>query len=232
MTAHSDTPAERLKRVSALDGPEFLGQAYLLVLGRPIDPEGFRNYDAKLRSGTSKLSILAELCASPEGQAHGTNIPDLLPMSGGLSPGATDILELLTLDDSAFIDCAYKTLLRRTPDAVGFDRYLQMIRSGTSKMRIVSLLCLSAEGRTAAPSLQGLRRALRQHRLANSWLIGWWYRPVMQFEGDTPLECRVRAIENILMRMVRERELETTDLDIAAEDVARLLNAFADSRSR
>ena len=63
----------QLKQILALDGPEFLGQAYLLVLGRPVDPEGFRNYEALLRAGRSKLSILAELRASQEGRAFGVS---------------------------------------------------------------------------------------------------------------------------------------------------------------
>ena len=318
MPAHSQTPENRLKDLLALDGPEFLGQAYLLMLGRPIDPDGFRNYDIRLRSGTSKLSILAELRASQEGRAYGANVPDplallaqapratpspraslqdllrmhgstfvdqgffatigILPddivrrryiarlnagedklqllqemieasggalaapalkgleeairnMRGGLYPVAADIKELLALDDLAFIDCAYKSLLKRAPDAVGFSHYLKLIRSGAAKMRVVSNLVLSAEGRKAAPSLRGLRRTILQYWLASSRLTGWWYRPIAQVEGDTPLECRLRAVENTLMRMAQDHERESSELDAAADDVARLLKALANPRS-
>jgi hypothetical protein len=319
MPAHSQPPANRLKDVLALDGPEFLGQAYLLMLGRPIDPEGFRNYDARLRSGAGKLSILAELRASQEGRAYGANVPDPLVllaqapsstpttsraslqdllrmhgstfvdqgffatigrlpddivrrsyiarlnagedklqllqemieasegtpatpslkgleeairnMRGGLYPVATDIKELLALDDFAFIDCAYKSLLKRAPDAVGLNNYLGLIRSGAAKMRVVSRLFFSAEGRKAAPSLRGLRRTMLQYWLASNRLTGWWYRPIAQVEGDTPLECRLRAVENALMRMTQDHERESSELDAAVDDVARLMKALANRRS-
>ena len=244
MPAHSQTSADQLKDVLSLDGAEFLGKAYLLMLGRPVDPEGFRNYDARLRSGASKLSILAELRASSEGQAYGANVADplavlgqggleegIISMGGGLYPVATDIKELLALDDLAFIDCAYKSLLKRVPDAVGLNNYLKLIRSGAAKMRVVSRLFFSAEGRKAAPSLRGLKRAMLHYGLASNPLTGWWYRPVAQAEGDTPLECRLRAVENTLMRMAQNHERESNELDTAVDDVARLLKALANRRS-
>lgn len=245
MSAHSAISADRLKQVLSLDGPEFLGQAYLLLLGRPVDPDGFRNYDAQLRSGASKLSIISELHASQEGRVHGAVLPDLLPllartpdaiatnqnMRGRADWVAASIQELLTLEDVAFVDGAYKALLKRAPDAEGFSHYLQLIRSGTSKMRIVSRLRFSAEGRAAAPVLAGLRGTLFRYWLANSSLTGWWYRPIAQFDGDTPLECRVRAVENALMRMVQERDSDSRDLDNSVDDVARLLKALADRRA-
>lgn len=315
MSAHSASPGNQLEAVLALNGPEFLRQAYLLMLGRPVDPEGFRNYDAQMRAGTSKLSILTELRTSPEGRAYGANVPDPLAllarsppaiaapvaslqdllrmngltfvdhsfvsiigglpgddvrrryiaklnagadklqilldivdildgaptaskglkeaihkMRGGLYPVASSIGELLALDDIAFIDCAYKTLLRRAPDAVGLAHYLQLIRSGASKRRIISQLCLSAEGRKSAFSLPGLKRAILQYWLARSPLTGWWFRPLAQIEGDTPMECRIRVIENTLMRMNQERDRETNDLDAAVDDVARLLTAIVGHR--
>jgi hypothetical protein len=319
MSMHSsDYPANRLNRILALDGPEFLGQAYLLMLGRPIDAEGFRNYDAQLRAGTSKLSILAELRGSQEGRSYSADTPDplvflaqALPvttsptaslqdmlrmngsafivqgfvsitgripeedagrhyvarlnagadkldvlleileanrgpsgtpelraleeaisnMRGGLYPVAMNIGELLALDDFAFIDCAYKTLLRRAPDAVGFANNLRLIRSGTAKMRVVSQMCFSAEGGTRSFSLPGLKRAILQHWLAVSWLTGWWYRPIARVEGETPLERRLRVVENTLVRMVQERERESCDLEAAAEDVARMLKTLTNRRS-
>jgi hypothetical protein len=220
MNTKPEAAAERLNRVLTLDGSEFLGQAYLLVLGRPIDPEGFRHYGLKLRSGTSKLSILAMLRASPEGQAYRGDVPKLF---------AANIRELLELDGAAFIDCAYKTLLHRAPDPAGFENYLRLLRSGASKMRIVAALHFSTEARGRA-SPRGLKRAIVRYWLAHSKLTGWWYRPIAQVEGDTPIECRLRAIESTLRQMAHDRESELRDLDTAANDVERLLKALAERR--
>jgi hypothetical protein len=239
MSEQLQTRTSRFEHVLALDGHDFLGQAYLLMLGRPIDPDGFRNYEHKLRSGISKVSILVELGASPEGRARGADLAELLPllpqelvtMSGVLEAGAGNLQELLALEDAAFVEGAYRTLLRRPPDAVGFSHYLRLIRSGASKMRIVSQLLWSAEGRRAAPSLPGLRGAVWRYWLASSRLTGWWYRVITGSEGDTPLECRVRAVQNSLSRLVQERERESRDWNNAADDVARLLKALAERRS-
>jgi hypothetical protein len=76
--------------------------------------------------------------------------------------------------------------------------------------------------------LPGLRRALIQYRLASNPLTGWWYRALTQFEADTPIECRLRAIANTLTRFLQEREREAKDLDMAADDVARMLKALSD----
>jgi hypothetical protein len=313
--ATAEIPPYRLRQILTLDGPEFLGQAYLLMLGRPIDPDGFRNYVAQMSAGKSKLSILAELRASQEGLAHGANTPDPLmllaqapyatglpaasiqdllrqsgsafidygfvsivgripndevrrryiaklnagadklqilgeifeenggatstPLSmgleeavgklrGGLYPIAANIGELLALDDIAFIDCAYKTLLKRGPDALGAAHYLRLIRSGSSKMRIVTRLYFSAEKRKEASSLPGLKGGILKYWLASSPLTGWWFRPIAQIEGDTPIERRVRAMENALMRMAEERERESNDMEFAVDDVALVLKALAD----
>jgi hypothetical protein len=313
--ALAGSPSDQLREILALDGAEFLGQAYLLMLGRPIDPEGYRNYDAQLRAGTGKLSILVELRASPEGQAYGGNSPDPLlllaqshvaiaapaaslhdlllmsgssfvthgfiaaigrmpdegvrrryvaklnsgtdklqilleiletyggasstpaakslelsvrSMRGGMYPVAANIRELLALDDVSFIDCAYKTLLKRAPDAVGVTHYLQLIRTGASKMRIIMNLCFSAEGRKQAPSLPGLKRGMLKYWLARSRLTGWWFRPIAQTEGDTPMECRLRAIESTLMRLAEERERESGEMEASVDDVAQLMKALID----
>jgi Domain of unknown function (DUF4214) len=313
----SEANVNRLKQILNLDGPDFLGQAYLLMLGRPVDPDGFRNYEAQLRAGTSKLSILAELRGSQEGRTYGANAPDptvllgqvpfsvvspgtslqkllllsgsafvdqgfvsaigrlpddadrrryvarlnggadklqillevieanggvtttsasqnlhaaIRKMRGGLYPLASSIDELLALDDVAFVDCAYKTLLGRPPDALGVVHYLQLIRSGAAKMRIVSGLCLSEEGRKRKSRLRGLKRAILRYGLARSRLVGWLYRPIAQVEGETPVERRLRAVENTLVRMAQERERECIEGDIAVDDVTHLLKTLAARR--
>jgi hypothetical protein len=244
--ANVNFTGDRLRQLLALNGAEFLGQAYLLVLGRPVDPDGFRNYEAQLRSGASKLAILAALASSPEGKTRGadaasfadpTTKTDSEPIgfrhaheTVESSSPVENVSALLALDDAAFIHAAYNALFRRAPDSSGLDHYLQLLRSGTSKMRIVWYLSRSAEGRKAASSLPGLRRAIRRHRLANNPITGWWYRPIAQVEGDTPFECRLRAVESTLTRLVQERQMESIALDNSAADVVRMLKALANRR--
>jgi len=314
MSEPSKTSVSRIEQVLSLDGAAFLGQAYLLMLGRPVDPDGFRHYDAQMRLGISKLSILAELRASKEGRAFSANAPDPLALlaraplavssrtlslqdvlrlsgpefvdqaymsiigrppeaaacrrfvnklldgadkldvlleiieanpgaskmpdsarfeesvrnlRGGLYPIAGNIRELLELYDADFIDCAYKTLLGRSPDATGLRNYLRLLRGGASKMRIVCRICFSTEGRRRFPALLGLKRAILKYALARFWLTGWWFRPIAQVEGDTPMECRIRALEGTLMRMAEDKTREQIALDSSADEVAALLAALS-----
>jgi hypothetical protein len=55
--------------------PEFLGKAYQKTLGRHPDPQGAAHYQARLRTGSSRVEVLADLLASPE--ARTANRPGL-----------------------------------------------------------------------------------------------------------------------------------------------------------
>ena len=57
---------------------DFLDNAYLMLLGREIDPSGKESYLRALRYGTLEpVEILHELCSSPEGSARGVSVPGL-----------------------------------------------------------------------------------------------------------------------------------------------------------
>lgn len=234
------TITSELEDVLALEGAEFLGRAYVAMLGRPIDPDGFRHYEAKLRSGTNKRSILTELADSAEGRAYRTSAlrdnstrtdSDGVQSLGdrfcktGSDPNliAADIEGLLALDDLEFVTCSYRTLLGREPDSPGIEHYLRRLRAGAAKLRLVSELIASPEGRQAGTTLPGLRAAVSRHRLATIPVIGWCYRRFRQMEGDSPIERRLRAIETAISRLVREQQREAQELDAAAEKVARAL---------
>ena len=234
------TITSELEDVLALDGAEFLGRAYIEILGRPIDPDGFRHYEAKLRSGANKRAILTELADSAEGRAYKASEPrDISTRADsdwvrslrerlcqtGSDPNliATDIEGLLALDDLEFVICSYWTLLGREPDSPGLEHYLRRLRAGAAKLRLVFELVASPEGRQAGTTLPGLRAAVRSHRLATIPVIGWCYRRFRQMEGDSPIERRLRTIETAISRLVREQQRETQELDAAAERVARAL---------
>lgn len=274
-----------VEELMALDGPQFLGQAYLTLLGRPVDPEGFRHYEALVRSGNGKLQVLADLSASSEGRAVGAEViglsgrlaahrPHAIPadwsvddllrlhelafvesayvamvgsspdeiatkhylsrlrsghhkiqllsemrragasngyrpalrgletalgrLNSGLFPVALDADELLDLNDAAFVDCAYKTLLRRSADPGGFNNYLHRLRSGRSKLGLVRDLLASAEGRAQNVVLPGLPLKLARYAKATNFWFGWLYRAATGIEADTSVERRLRAIESRL----------------------------------
>jgi hypothetical protein len=252
MLTDPQSSQEWFNRVLALDGAAFLGQAYMLLLGRSIDPDGLQSYSQHLQAGTSKLTILADIHASAEGRAYSPNIPDFLSLvaqapvscsvsesrwlradSGGGGPVGLvlHIDDLLAREDVAFIEMAFLTLLGRPPDPQGGVSYLQLLRAGATKMRIVRGLCRSREGSGRKCSLPGLSAAIFRHWLANNPLTGWLYRAIRTGDADSPVECRLRRIENILMRTIVERKRVDGELDAAAADVACLLRDLTARRT-
>ncbi|MEQ1556819.1 MAG: glycoside hydrolase family 99-like domain-containing protein, partial [Gallionella sp.] len=69
--------------------------------------------------------------------------------------------ELLALQDEAFVNAAYRALLKRNPDAEGFNYYLNRLRKGVRKLRILDQLRNSPEGQKAGVHLAGVDEALK-----------------------------------------------------------------------
>lgn len=67
-------PAASLRELCAHEGSDFIRCAYLTVLGRLPDEEGFRFYFEQLDAGFSKLSILRQLRTSAEARRHDPGI--------------------------------------------------------------------------------------------------------------------------------------------------------------
>ena len=66
---------------------------------------------------------------------------------------ARSLGELIARDDDAFVRGAYLTLVRREPDAGGFQGYLERLRAGVSKVQIAREIRFSAEGRASGVDL-------------------------------------------------------------------------------
>lgn len=119
-------------------------------------------------------------------------------MSGKPNARASNLAELCSPWDSAFIEKAYWTLLGRAPDPDGGTHYLNQIRSGVSKMTILLRLRESKEGRARDPKIEGLDEALRKHRQAIQPFTGRLVRFFTRRAGDSGHERTQRAIVNHL----------------------------------
>lgn len=60
-----------------LNGPEFVGAAYLTLLKRPVDPNGLGHYLKRLAAGSAYIEVVADLMSSDEGRACRVNLPGL-----------------------------------------------------------------------------------------------------------------------------------------------------------
>jgi hypothetical protein len=78
-TGISNTPtaASTLDELLAWQDQAFIDCAYQTLLGRDPDDEGLGYYLGRLRTGVSKLQILAQLRLGAEGKAYGANLQGL-----------------------------------------------------------------------------------------------------------------------------------------------------------
>lgn len=70
-------PVSHVNELMGLPVDQFLKAAYVAVLGREVDPEGFALYSDLLRQGWSRSYVLCELLASDEGRQLSVALPGL-----------------------------------------------------------------------------------------------------------------------------------------------------------
>lgn len=101
------------------------------------------------------------------------------------------VSELLTLHDELFVESAYLFLLGRVADPFGRDYYLNRIRDGGSRHRIVAELALSDEGMSRPARATGLHEHLQAHRTRNRW-----HRLMSRLWKDDPFGDSARERRN------------------------------------
>lgn len=301
--------ALNLHDLLAQESTRFLGTAYQLVLGRPVDPEGFKHYDERIRAGLPRLQVLAELRTSPEGMQRDASIPGLAVALAGLRPVqvakklsfaelmrmedegfveqahfavlgcvpdantrdfqlarlraghhklellsdlmddrptsrmptmpglveallslkqplfplAADARELLALEDAAFVECAYRTLLRRNADPRGLDHYLRRLRCGGAKLGVIASLQSSGEARAARVKLPGLRWLVLAYLLTRVPVFGVLVRALDLGESEGAMQRALRMLNNQLARQSREDAQRRVRAEQLAREVDRLV---------
>ncbi|MGF6876461.1 DUF4915 domain-containing protein [Paraburkholderia sp. MM5477-R1] len=128
---------------------------------------------------------------------------------------AASVNELLSEKDDAFVNCAYRTLLRREPDIDGFGYYVQRLRNGIEKSEIIAQLALSKEGRARNVDLPGLQSLLRSHWWRNLPVVGSLLRGNAR-ERDQTLRQIVAHLHTLEARM----NAQLSDIDSAIRSVA------------
>jgi len=145
----------------------FVRNAYRALLHREPDTAGLAHYLEKLRSGAwTRMDVIQGLRTNSEGQAAmvelvgwpaDTPLHPNLPSHGSIEKEAFTLAELLEPSDEAFVDHAYRALLRREPDAAGKRHHLEQLRDGRStKIDALGQLRYSREGRQVGVTVRGL----------------------------------------------------------------------------
>ncbi len=131
--------------------------------------------------------------------------PDAIAASGGLPAPAMmlDIDALGGLDDQAFVEQSYRTILGREADSSGLQYHVARLAAGGSRMELLGTLRYSREGRRVAVAIPGLRTRFLMHRLYRLPLLGRLIR-IMTSLAALPVLMRdvirlsadLRAVQN------------------------------------
>jgi len=106
-------------------------------------------------------------------------------MNSSTAPVLPMVKELLSYDDERFLQCAYYTILGRRADRDGLRIYLQYLRAGTSKLRILLFLAKSPERRSNGAGTVALEIALIRQMIFSWPVLGPFLRVILR-ETPTP----------------------------------------------
>jgi FkbM family methyltransferase len=141
----------------------------------------------------------------------------IAPPSAAATLGA-----LLQYHDRQFVQCAYQSLLRREPDADGLQYYVHRLRAGAPKIQILSEIYASDEAKSVGLDLPGLRRAIRRQKCLRWPLIGFIFKSVIDVEGSSAVETRLRIIEQQIFVLVQHFESHSAQIEQMIEGVSEL----------
>ena len=144
-----------------------------------------------------------------------------------VSSPAPNLKALLQLHDQQFVKCAYLTLLRRQPDAEGFNYYLDRVRAGVPKIQILGQFLDSLEARANGVKLPGLREAVKRQKLARLPLFGIFIKHFIVVDGDSEFEIRLRTIEQQIFALGQQSDFRHSQLERGIEGLRKLIEIKA-----
>lgn len=136
---------------------------------------------------------------------------------------APSVADLCHLWDSDFVREAYLAILGREADEEGERHFTAQLRAGAAKIRILSDLAFSEEGRAKSLYVPGLQRKLLLFRIFSRLPITGLS---MSWQGDYLNSQRARAsrrLENDVARLRRDSELTWAHTAKIAEKLDRLI---------
>lgn len=180
-----------LEKLLSYNDENFIRHAYISILDREPDQEGFEYFLSLLKNKVRKIKILIQFRYSQEGLERNVPIAGLeflkekqrwlrLPLIGKLieyfvvksTNAVATVDEISNYSGKQFIEVAYQTLLQREPDMEGLNSYLVRLRKGMNKTQILVNIRISKEGKTKAVKIANLRKAIFRYQLVKTPFFG------------------------------------------------------------
>jgi len=167
-----------------------------------------------------------ENTSGEEHPAFTLNLPELSafavqPAFHAKADGQYHVNDLLCYHDQAFVNVAYRTILRRAPDTDGYSHYLNMLRKGCAKVDILGRLRYSKEGRAVGTKMSGLAFTFLLQQVYHIPFLGRFVQILSAICHLPHLERNQRTFENHTILLMEQ----------AQRHFIRQLQAFAASWS-
>jgi hypothetical protein len=117
--------------VAHLSNETFIHHCFIRTFRRVCSPSRAKHYLAMLDSGISRDEVMRRILQE-DGHTHQSN--------------SHALRKLLSLDGDQFVDEAYRKMLGRPADVIGFEHYSQRLSRGEKKVRVLYDLATSSEG--------------------------------------------------------------------------------------
>lgn len=180
---------------------QFLRKLFAHLLHRGLDEVGAEHLLTQLRSGTSQLEVLLHIWNSNERKQLGTQLAHLsrakrlqfLSTLPGIGAHVKQKLKksisnqkrihfsattLQQYEDEGFVRSVYRVILRREPDTHGMRFYMNQLRAGASKLRIIRDMHASREGTEMATVLNDISYSSFVEKLNEIPVIRWLALPL------------------------------------------------------
>ena len=167
--AHGPGRSVHASDLLGLSAPNFVEACYVHLFGRLPDPAGRKLHLSLLSKGESRERLLLALHRSPEARALGVRMTGIRRLKAKVvldrilgAPAAElegiepSLAHFLRLDGERLVRALYKMMLRRDPDQLGLEDYVERLKRGAPKSEIIGDIVYSPEGRLKKARLSGL----------------------------------------------------------------------------
>jgi 2-polyprenyl-3-methyl-5-hydroxy-6-metoxy-1,4-benzoquinol methylase len=203
-----------------------------------------RMKEAAARKGPAPDGALLDVVTSAEfrpAQRGGARLKEidthpvrLQPLFHPHSDGRYHVNDLVKYHDRTFIQNAYRAILKRGPDATGYQSFIESLRSARlNKIDILARLRYSAEGRAKQVEIEGLRLPAMIRKAYRVPVIGYLLhlavalaRLPLMIRSEQQFEAHVLAQQEVIVEHLNhlDRTLRTH-----AEEVSQVLDKQSES---